>query len=132
MGQNQGTMHNSGRAGMLAAPNCESDDNCSHIDETNSTVDKLVYLCPGSKCQEGKCQCGSGCKVDPYSGQCCKNFDKAGYCIGTVAPTHMPTHKPMHIPSVPVSSKVCKVPDQMINGVKVSGQQICNLYQTYQ
>ena len=69
-------MHQGMRQGMLqAAPSCESDENCMHIDETNSTVDKMVYLCPGSTCQQGKCQCGSGCKVDAYSGQCCKNFD---------------------------------------------------------
>lgn len=104
---------------------CQDDLMCQNIDSKRSTVDNMVLVCPNAKCLGGTCSCGPGCERDPYTGICCSKVEKGPngttYCVEDVY-------------KAPASniSKVCKVPNQHINGVMVSGQQICDLYNKYQ
>lgn len=99
------------------APACIDDQSCKHVDEKHSTVDKMVYLCPGSKCVGGTCQCNGTCKRDPYSGSCCPSFQTingTSYCSDKI-----------------IQKQGCKVPNQMIGTTVIPGQQICNWYTKY-
>ena len=104
---------------------CQDDLMCQNIDAKRSTVDNMVLVCPNAKCTDGTCSCGVGCERDQYTGICCTHVEKDTngntYCV----------EEPYKYPSNSLG-KVCKVPDQKINGVTVTGQQICNLYQKYQ
>lgn len=102
---------------------CQDDLMCQNIDAKRSTVDNMVLVCPNAKCLAGTCSCGPGCEKDPYTGICCSKVEKDAngntYCIEDV-------YKP---PANAIG--VCKVPNQTINGVSVSGQQICDIYNKY-
>jgi hypothetical protein len=104
---------------------CQDDLMCQNIDSKRSTVDNLVLVCPNAKCLGGTCSCGPGCERDPYTGICCSKVQKDAngntYCV----------EEPYKNPAANLA-KVCKVPNQVINGVNVSGQQICDLYNKYQ
>jgi len=74
---NQPTLNTSGSS-------CYHDEDCMHLDEDKSTWSNLVYACPSAKCNEGTCQCGTGCMVDSYSGICCQGLEMIGsdsFCI---------------------------------------------------
>ncbi len=100
---------------------CQDDLMCQNIDSRRSTPDNMVLTCPGAKCLDGTCSCGPGCERDSYTSMCCTRVEKDAngnsYCI------EEPYKKPV---------EACKVPDQNIDGVVVSGKQICNLYNKYQ
>ena len=104
---------------------CQDDLMCQNIDAKRSTVDNMVLVCPGAKCMDGTCSCGPGCERDPYTGICCTRVEKDAngntYCI----------EEPWKDPNANKKSTICKVPDQKINGVTVSGQQICDWYNKY-
>lgn len=107
---------------------CQDDLMCQNIDSKRSTVDNMVLVCPNAKCLGGTCSCGPGCERDPYTGICCSRVEKGNgttFCVENV-------YKPPTQPPASNISKVCKVPNQHINGVMVSGQQICDLYNKYQ
>jgi len=97
---------------------CQDDLMCKNIDAKRSTVDKMVLVCPNAKCLAGTCDCGAGCERDSYTGICCTRIEKDAngnsYCI----------EEPY--------KEVCNVPNQTINGVTISGKQICDLYNQYQ
>jgi hypothetical protein len=111
--------------GMNTQMACQDDLMCQNIDSKRSTVDNMVLVCPNAKCLGGTCSCGPGCERDPYTGICCSKVEKDAngntYCV----------EEPYKTPASNMS-KVCKVPNQHINGVMVSGQQICDLYNKYQ
>ncbi len=104
---------------------CQDDLMCQNIDSKRSTVDNMVLVCPNAKCLDGTCSCGVGCERDPYTGICCSKVEKDAngntYCV----------EEPYKNPNNALGG-VCKVPNQTINGVNVSGQQICDLYNKYQ
>jgi hypothetical protein len=102
---------------------CQDDLVCQNIDAKRSTVDNMVLVCPNAKCLDGMCSCGPGCERDPYTGICCSKVEKDSngntYCV----------EEPYKVPANAMG--VCKVPNQTINGVSVSGQQICDIYNKY-
>ena len=64
---------------------CQDDEQCMNIDQNRSTLDfgsgkgpTLVYACPDAKCVQGECECGSDCKLDPYTKVCCQDVIKEG------------------------------------------------------
>jgi hypothetical protein len=104
---------------------CQDDLMCQNIDSKRSTVDNMVLVCPNAKCLGGTCSCGPGCERDPYTGICCSKVQKGPngttFCVEDV-----------YKPPAGALGGPCKVPNQTINGVNVSGQQICDLYNRYQ
>jgi len=103
---------------------CQDDLVCQNIDAKRSTVDNMVLVCPNAKCLGGTCSCGPGCERDSYTGICCTRVEKDSngntYCI----------EEPYKNPNGALGGP-CKVPNQTINGVSVSGQQICDIYNKY-
>ena len=99
MGQTQNKgYHNQGlyKQGQLiasAAMSCQTDDDCKHLDSYNSTPDNLVYMCPQAQCNSGKCNCGSSCKFDSYSGSCCQDLQQIGDISFCVNATKAPSSK---------------------------------------
>jgi hypothetical protein len=70
---------------------CTSDDDCMNMDAYRSKPGSSpVYSCPGAKCSGGSCNCGSDCKLDPYSGICCQGLEKIGQDIFCVESTGEP------------------------------------------
>jgi hypothetical protein len=151
MGQNPSQlMQFAPQHAMMQQMSCQDDLECQHIDEKRSTVDHLVLDCPEAKCMGGTCSCGSKCSRDPYMGVCCNKVEKkvvngqlTTFCIenpyihtniptplprptGTSMPTLMHTMSPIN-----AASAMCKVPDQHVNGVTITGQQICDLYNRF-
>lgn len=104
----------------LTQMTCQDDTVCKNIDSKRSTVDNIIYTCPMAACVDGTCQCGPGCERDPYTGMCCSKVIKSN---GTTFCEENPWVRP---------TPVCKVPDQVINGVKISGKQVCQIYNKYQ
>jgi hypothetical protein len=105
---------------------CQDDLMCQNIDSKRSTVDNMVLVCPNAKCLGGTCSCGPGCERDSYTSQCCSRVEKDAngntYCV----------EEPYKNPNASIINKICKVPNQTINGVNISGNQICDLYNKYQ
>lgn len=146
MGNKQKGQMSNGRMGQMQrqfnqSMSCQDDMMCKNIDSNRSTVDKLVYVCPNATCNGGDCDCGPGCEKDPYTGMCCSEVKKEvvngqsyTYCIedaydakrgqirGQIrGQMHANRQKP----------KKCKVPNVSINGVVVSGKDICKIYNKY-
>jgi hypothetical protein len=117
-------MSNSRNRQMNNSMSCQDDMMCKNIDSNRSTVDKLVYVCPNATCNGGNCDCGPGCEKDPYTGMCCSKVIKEvvngqtyTYCIEDPYKGNKETK--------------CKIPDQKINGVVISGKDICDIYNKY-
>jgi len=102
---------------------CQDDLMCQNIDAKRSTVDNLVLVCPNAKCLAGTCSCGPGCERDPYTGICCSKVEKDAngntYCV----------EEPYKLPANAFGP--CKVPNQTINGVTITGKEICDIYNKY-
>ncbi len=133
---------------------CFDDLVCQNIDSKRSTPSNLVLVCPGAKCDGGTCKCGPNCERDPYTGICCSKVEKQvvqvpsgeidmfgkpvvrtdtyTYCIENANSlnTNNNTKKPAP-PTAPPTANVCKVPDQWINGIKIKGSKICDVYKQY-
>lgn len=124
MGNNQSNQQMHMRANQQMS--CQDDLACQNIDSKRSTVDNLVLVCPNARCQGGTCDCGPGCERDSYTGICCSKVEKGPN--GTTFCVEEPYKNPNASAN---SSGICKVPDQTINGVSVSGQQICDAYWKY-
>lgn len=124
MGNTPNPMGNRQRA-MGETMTCQDDLMCQNIDAKRSTVDNLVLVCPNATCGGGKCSCGAGCELDPYTGICCSKVEKDAngntYCV-----------EDPYVSNTGMNSRqTCKVPDQTINGTLVSGQKICDIYFKY-
>lgn len=72
---------------------CVTNEDCMNLDSFSSSVNKgkinMVYSCPSATCNDGVCNCGNDCSLDPYSGVCCQGLDKIGddvYCIENTNP----------------------------------------------
>jgi hypothetical protein len=107
---------------------CFDDLTCQNIDSKRSTVDNLVLVCPGAKCTDGTCSCGPGCQRDPLLGICCSRVetDANGNTFCIEEPYNPNNNSTLN------AKKNCKVPNQIINGVTITGQQICDMYSKYQ
>jgi len=147
MGQEQSHQIQFAAQNNFEQMSCQDDLECQHIDENKSTVDNLVLDCPEAKCMGGTCSCGSKCSRDSYMGICCNKVEKkivngqvTTFCIenpylhNTIA-TPLPTPVPTSMPSLKslgmhnsASKNMCKVPDQHINGITITGKQICDVY----
>lgn len=92
---------------------CYDDMQCKNINANKSTPNKLVYVCPGAKCDNGTCKCGKKCKRDPYTGICCSDVkrDRSGntFCIERFGS--------------------CDIPDKYYGNVLVKGEIMCDLIQ---
>jgi len=64
---------------------CTSTEDCMNMDSYRSKPGQdPVYSCPAAICSDGSCNCGSDCKLDPYSGTCCQDLEAIGtdvFCI---------------------------------------------------
>lgn len=122
---NASTMGPTKNSAYTSGPTCSNDTVCKNFDSQRSTPNKLVMVCPHAKCSGGKCVCGSGCVLDPYTGICCSRIetDSRGntFCIEE-------PHKDSN-PSNPPNS--CNIPNQKINGVVITGKKICDIYKKY-
>ncbi len=70
---------------IASAPrSCDNDEYCKNISSYKSEPGNVVYSCPDATCKAGMCDCGSGCKLDAYSGSCCQGLEKVGdieFCV---------------------------------------------------
>ncbi len=58
---------------------CTSTEDCMNMDSYRSKPGQdPVYSCPAAICSDGSCNCGSDCKLDPYSGVCCQDLEAIG------------------------------------------------------
>jgi hypothetical protein len=64
---------------------CTSNDDCMNMDSYRSKPGSdPVYSCPVATCSGGACECGSDCRLDPYSGVCCQDLEVIGndvFCV---------------------------------------------------
>lgn len=110
---------------------CQNDFTCKNIDSKRSTTENIVFVCPNAEYLDGACNCGQGCEKDPYTGMCCTKVERDDngnyYCIEE---PYILGNEQTKQPSN--SSLRCNIPNQMINGIHISGQQICDIYNKYQ
>jgi hypothetical protein len=77
---------------------CKTDEECQHLDSFHSTPNNPVFMCPTAKCSLGKCNCGTECKFDSYSGSCCQDLQTIGdisFCVSK-ANEGVPSAAPMN------------------------------------